>query len=74
MNPPKEALRACGVGRNAEEPKSLLVYFNRPPTNDELRAVHDFLRHSPGICPFCSMPSYSLPCSNCGEPAIDQQF
>src|SRR3569833_1780470 len=45
MNNHEQALRAIGVSRDAESPggKSLLVAFNRKPTDDELRHVHDTL-------------------------------
>lgn len=33
--------RVNGVGRDAEEPRCLIVYFNRPPTNDDMRRLHD---------------------------------
>jgi hypothetical protein len=68
------ALKAVGTGRDAGEPKSLLVAFNRRPTDDELRAVQTFLRRAPATCPFCKLPTYSLPCSHCGEPDIPEGF
>ena len=34
----------AGVGRNAEWPKSLIVYFSRPLTDDEMRSFHDQIR------------------------------
>lgn len=45
MNNHEQALRAIGVSRDAESPggKSLLIAFNRKPTDDELRRVHDTL-------------------------------
>lgn len=69
-----EDLKAVGIGRDAQEPRCLSVAFNRSPTDDELRAVHNFLRRSPAICPFCKTPTYSLPCSQCGEPDIPEGF
>lgn len=33
-----------GVSRDAECPKSLTVFFRREPTDDEMRALHDWLR------------------------------
>jgi hypothetical protein len=35
--------RVNGVGRNGELPSSLLVYFDRPPTDDEMRAFCDLV-------------------------------
>ncbi len=69
-----DELKAVGASRDAGEPKSLAISFNRIPTDDELRAVHNFLRRSPATCPFCKTPTYSLPCSQCGEPDIPEGF
>lgn len=69
-----KGLTAIGAGRDAENEKSLCIYFDRRPTDDELRAVHNFLRRSPAKCPFCKTPTYSLPCSQCGEPDIPDGF
>lgn len=69
-----DALKSVGISRDAGEPKSLLIAFNRSPTNDEMRAVHEFLRRDPSVCPFCTKPTYSLPCSSCGEPDIPEGF
>lgn len=35
-----------GVGRDAEDTtgRTLFASFNRPPSDDELRAIHDLLR------------------------------
>ena len=35
---------AVGISRDAESPKSLLIAFDREPTDDEMRALHDGLR------------------------------
>lgn len=32
--------KARGVGRDAENDKAAVVYFDRPLTDDELRALH----------------------------------
>ncbi len=37
-------LRAKGIGRDFENEQTLFVSFNRRPTDDELRALHDLLR------------------------------
>lgn len=34
-------LWVIGVGREGDYDKTLLVYFNRTPTDDEMRAFHD---------------------------------
>lgn len=65
-------LKARGVVRDVG--KTLLVYFNRRPTDDELRAVHDCLRKVPATCPFCAKPTYVLPCSHCDEPDVPEDF
>ena len=38
-----DGLRALGVGRDAGNEKALLVCFNRKPSDDEMRALHDLL-------------------------------
>lgn len=37
-------LRVVGVGRDAECECGLMLYTNRIPTDDEMRAIHDGLR------------------------------
>lgn len=63
-----------GVFRDGGEERTLCISFNRKPTDDELRAVHDFFRRSPANCPFCSKPTYRLPCTHCGEPDTPEGF
>lgn len=41
-------LRIVGAARDPENDKALALYFNRPPTDDELRAIHS-LPPSPKI-------------------------
>ena len=36
-------LHARGVGRDAENPKALSVYFDRTPDDDEMRSIHELL-------------------------------
>ena len=36
--------RVKGVGREGGSLKALVVYFDREPTNDDMRAFHDFIR------------------------------
>lgn len=67
-----EHLRAVGVARDPDNPQMLFLAFNRPPSDDEMRAVHDFLRRPPARCPFCSTPTYGLPCTSCGEPDVPE--
>ena len=35
---------AVGVGRDAENPRALSIVFDREPTDDELRALHEGLK------------------------------
>jgi hypothetical protein len=37
--------RACGVSRMADNDKAVLISFERPLTDDELRQFHDALSH-----------------------------
>ncbi len=37
-------LRAKGIGRDFEDEQILFVSFNRCPTDDEMRVIHDLLR------------------------------
>lgn len=67
-------LKAIGSGRDAQSPCSIDIIFNRPATDDEMRALHDFLRRPPATCPFCSKPTYACPCTNCGEPDRSEEF
>lgn len=40
--------RITGVSREPNYSRALTVYFERTPTDDELRAFHDYLRSAPG--------------------------
>lgn len=37
-------LKAIGISRMSDNEKALLVCFNRKPTDDEMRRIHDMLR------------------------------
>lgn len=65
-------LRAIGIGRDLQNDRVLILSLNRPPNDDELRAIHDAIRRTPATCPFCTKPTYVLPCSHCGEPDIPE--
>jgi len=41
---PATTLRVRGVGRVADEPRSLLLALTERPTDDEIRSLHDFIR------------------------------
>lgn len=43
MSAPHDFPAAMGVGRDAENPKAVSVYFERELRDDELRALHDLL-------------------------------
>jgi hypothetical protein len=38
-------LKAHGVTREATQPRAITVHFNRPLTDNEMRWLHDHLRH-----------------------------
>lgn len=42
--PPAEHLRAMGIWRDPDNERTLFVIFNRAPSDDEMRAVHELLR------------------------------
>ena len=41
-----ESLRCPGIGRDEEAPRgaALTLYFNRRPTDGEMRAIHDLVQ------------------------------
>lgn len=41
-----EPLRCPGAGRDAGNEKALCFYFNRAPTDDELRYLHDVMQRA----------------------------
>lgn len=68
-------LKVHGVSRITDSDQCLLFGFSRRPTDDEMRAAHEFLKSRPICsCPFCSKPTYCCPCSHCGEPDIPEDF
>lgn len=42
-------LRAMGIGRDADDPRTLFVIFDREPSDAEMAAVHDLLRVAPAV-------------------------
>lgn len=44
-------LECNGVGRDAEHLRSLCFYFNRVPTDDEMRYLHDVMRRATACNP-----------------------
>jgi hypothetical protein len=41
----RKPLRVMGVGRVADNPRALLVLLTEIPTDNELRAFHDYVRY-----------------------------
>lgn len=46
---PAEPLKCRGVGRDAENPKALIFSFSRPPTDDDLRYLHEVMQRA-AVC------------------------
>jgi len=43
-------LKCPGVGRDAENEKSLAFYFNRKVTDDEMRFLHEVMQRAVATC------------------------
>jgi hypothetical protein len=79
LPPSKDQLRITGICRDADCATSLALFFNRVPTDDEMRAVHESLRPTPeppakqcskgGECGYLDGKGS---CIYCGEPHPDQ--
>lgn len=68
-------LRAAGIGRDPENDRVVFLSLNRAPSDDEMRAIHGAISRTPATCPFCTKPTYVLPCSHCDEPDVpDHEF
>lgn len=39
-------LRCAGIGRDKDNPQSLSLYFDRSPTDDEMRYLHEVIKHA----------------------------
>ena len=48
--PSSEPLRCPGVGRDAENDRSVCFYFSRNVTDDEMRFLHDVMQRA--VCMF----------------------
>jgi len=44
LKPQTEKLKCTGVGRDGENEKCLIAYFNQSPTDDQMRFFHDCLK------------------------------
>ena len=51
IKPRYEPLRCWGSGRDAENPKAIIVYFNRPLTDDELRFFDECSKRTAALMP-----------------------
>lgn len=49
--PLPEPLRCPGVGRDAENDRSLSLYFSRRVTDDEMRFLHDVIQRAAACMP-----------------------
>lgn len=47
--PAAEPLKCPGAGRVGDNDKALIFYFNRPPTDDELRYLHEVMQRA-AVC------------------------
>ncbi len=44
-------LKCSGVGRDAQHDRSLCFYFNRKPTDDEMRFLHEVVERAAECTP-----------------------
>lgn len=44
-----------GVGRDRDNDRVLIVYFDTRPNDEEMRLLHVWLRNDPPMCGLCSM-------------------
>jgi hypothetical protein len=44
-----------GVGRDRDNDRTLIVYFDVRPTDEEMRVMHVLLRNEPPICGLCAL-------------------
>ncbi len=42
--PPPAALQALAIGRDADDDRTLFLFFNRAPSEDEMQAVHEHVK------------------------------
>lgn len=50
-------LQVRGVGLDGESPCAAVIYLSRPPTSDDLRMIHDFLK--PPTAPSTPIKKYT---------------
>lgn len=44
-----EDLEALGIGRMLDSQQAIVIHFNRPPTDEELSALHELLRYASDV-------------------------
>lgn len=49
--PAPAALRCPAIGRDGENPKTLVIYLNRRATDDEMRFLHEVLQRAARCAP-----------------------
>ena len=54
-----EPLQCSGIGRDAEAPRVLCLYFTRPPTDHEMHFLHEVMIRA----------AVNIPDPNDGDPA-----
>lgn len=53
-------LKCPGVGRDADNDKALAFYFNRRPSDDEMRYLHEVMQRAAVCSPIDPPPSLKL--------------
>ncbi|MDJ0631066.1 MAG: hypothetical protein QNJ44_22605 [Rhodobacter sp.] len=49
MKAARPAPKVRGVGRDSDDPRAIVAYFDRELTDDEMRFFHDCLRRWPSL-------------------------
>jgi hypothetical protein len=61
MTAANDSLRVNGIGRDPAEPRTLVIYFNEEPSDDDMRRIHDLLREgSPATAPTLARSAMDL--------------
>lgn len=51
LPPTRGELRCTGIGRDADHAASLVLYFDRKPTDYEMRFLHDVMKRACALMP-----------------------
>lgn len=51
LNTKPAALTCTGVGRDGDHDKCMIAYFNRTPTDDEMRFLHECMKRWASLNP-----------------------